>query len=203
MWLRLGGKWKDKFVEIDQEDYALVWEYNWLIASQNGHVYRSYWRDGKKQRMRLDSMLIPHGRGFNVIHKDKNPLNCTRENLELVQYSTLSNSRKWVGRSGLRGVSLVKNRWKVCIRINGKLYHLGSFINPYQAALAYNAKALEVWGEHCFLNDVDDLETKMNIFELYKPDDPKRQDNGFKFNKYMHELARKAKRKMIAENKDK
>jgi group I intron endonuclease len=55
------------------------------------------------------------------------------------------------------GVSFVKdrNKWSSYIKYMGKLIRLGNFILEKDAALAYNAKALELYGENAKLNIIE------------------------------------------------
>nr|AAL73456.1 endonuclease [Tetrahymena thermophila] len=53
-----------------------------------------------------------------------------------------------------KGVFLIKkyNLWKAQIKINKKKFYLGQFQTQEEAALAYNAKAIELFGEFAKLN---------------------------------------------------
>lgn len=58
--------------------------------------------------------------------------------------------------SGYKGVSWNNgiNKWTTQIMFNYKKIHLGCFHCKHEAALAYNAKALELHGEFACLNEV-------------------------------------------------
>jgi hypothetical protein len=60
--------------------------------------------------------------------------------------------------SNYLGVSFNKSRNKfyASIRKEYKTYYLGSFENEIDAALAYNIKAKELYGEFANLNNVDE-----------------------------------------------
>ncbi len=55
-----------------------------------------------------------------------------------------------------RGVNWNKKnrKWKAYIRPNGHQVHLGFFDSEKDAALAYNQKANELYGEYALLNDI-------------------------------------------------
>jgi hypothetical protein len=57
-----------------------------------------------------------------------------------------------------KGVPLDKqsNKWTAHIRINRKLKHLGVFTNEREAAEAYNAAAVEHYGDFARLNIFED-----------------------------------------------
>jgi hypothetical protein len=48
-----------------------------------------------------------------------------------------------------KGVHKHHNKWRSLIGFNGKSIHLGLFDTPEQAAIAYNNKATELFGEYC------------------------------------------------------
>ena len=58
--------------------------------------------------------------------------------------------------SQYKGVSYFKqtNKWISYITYNNKRIHLGLFKNELKAAIAYNKKAIELFGEFAYLNKV-------------------------------------------------
>jgi hypothetical protein len=56
-----------------------------------------------------------------------------------------------------KGVSWMKdgNKWRACIRKDGKLMHLGCFTNEEEAGLTYNEKAIEYFREFAKLNIIE------------------------------------------------
>lgn len=56
--------------------------------------------------------------------------------------------------SGYKGVYSHPNsqKWRAQIRKDGKSYHLGTFEEKEEAAIAYNNKAIELFGEYAYLN---------------------------------------------------
>ncbi|MFX0181968.1 MAG: AP2 domain-containing protein [Candidatus Hodarchaeota archaeon] len=47
-----------------------------------------------------------------------------------------------------------KKKWQAYIKKNNKRYHIGTFTEEDEAGLAYNRKALELFGEFACLNKV-------------------------------------------------
>ncbi len=62
------------------------------------------------------------------------------------------------------GISLDKKKWNVHITIDGKKTYLGKYNNEIEAALVYNKKAIEIYGdEYKKINIIDD-----ELYEKYK-----------------------------------
>jgi hypothetical protein len=58
--------------------------------------------------------------------------------------------------SGFKGVSKSRDRWVARISIGGKRQTIGYFPSAEEAANAYNAAAVEAWGDgNCYLNFID------------------------------------------------
>lgn len=58
--------------------------------------------------------------------------------------------------TGYRGVSfhIQKGKYRAAITKNGKYYNLGTFTHAEEAAIAYNLKALELFGDKAFQNTI-------------------------------------------------
>ena len=87
--------------------------------------------------------------GLIIDHKDGNKLNNNISNLRLATLSqNQGNSKKQRNNTcGYKGVIKCRNKFQAQIRFNNKKYHLGVFGTPYEAHLAYIAKAKEFFGE--------------------------------------------------------
>jgi len=78
----------DKYAIVDREDYNKVKDYTWrLLKDKRTNV----WYVGTSKRegpivrtIRLHRLIMDAGPGEDVHHKDLNPLNNTKENLELL-----------------------------------------------------------------------------------------------------------------------
>jgi hypothetical protein len=66
------------------------------------------------------------------------------------------NSKKRNSTSKYKGVSFdsINNKWRSGIMINGKTIHLGRFNLEEEAAIAYNNKAIELFGEFAKINNI-------------------------------------------------
>lgn len=95
-----------------------------------------------------------------IDHINGNRLDNQRTNLRLVtQQQNNANAKKWSIRktsSRYKGVSWneVKQKWEVKICFNYKTIHLGRHTDENTAALVYNQKATELFGEFACLNEI-------------------------------------------------
>lgn len=143
-------------VFVDDEDFEYLNQFRWSLPS--GYAGRTITVDGKRSAilMHREIMGCTKGDGQEVDHIDGNRLNNQRSNLRLVtRTQNHGNCRHRDNCSSkFKGVTLVKRtgKWQAQITCNYKDYYLGSFMTETDAALAYNKKALELFGEHAKLN---------------------------------------------------
>lgn len=93
-----------------------------------------------------------------IDHIDGNPLNNKIENLRASdKYKNQWNTRPRAGSSKYKGVSLIKKsgKWAAKITYMLKEYRLGTFDREIEAAKAYNNKAIELYGEHAKINQLE------------------------------------------------
>jgi len=93
-----------------------------------------------------------------------NKLDCRLENLSFRSRAVASRKRKTSSKVGYTGVYRENNRYRAVISINRKSVHLGMFSTPEEAALAYNKKSRELYGE----------EGKVNIIKPPKIQNPEK-----------------------------
>lgn len=148
---------------VDAADYDAVTAAGRWAAHRNGRgIYAVRNVDkpgGGKTLLRLHAFLT----GWPLVdHINGNGLDNRRSNLREAtkaqngQNSGLSTRNK----SGFKGVRLIARtgRWIAEIRPNRKTIYLGTFATPDDAARAYDAAAVEHYGEFARLNfpEVDD-----------------------------------------------
>lgn len=92
--------------------------------------------------------------------KNGNKLDCRLANLEYRSRATASRKRRTTSRTGYTGVYREGRRYRAVISANGKSMHLGMFDTPEEAALEYNKKSRELFGD----------EGKINIIRRERPD---------------------------------
>ena len=145
---------------VDDEDYELLSKFNWIFSKKDvGYAQVRVYINGKWTTKKMHQLLINATKKFQVDHIDGNGLNNQKFNLRIVTRSqNKMNGNKYKNSSSIfKGVSWCKrdNKWRANIRLNKKLYFLGSFINEIDAAKAYNEKAKELFGKYAKLNEVE------------------------------------------------
>lgn len=84
--------------------------------------------------------------------KNGNKLDCRLENLIYRSRSVASRKRKTSSKAGYTGVYKENNRFRAVISINRKSVHIGMFATAEEAAMAYNRKSKELYGDDGKLN---------------------------------------------------
>lgn len=140
---------------IDTQDVKLIVGHSWTALLGRNTVYAKAQIDGRHVSMhRFILGLGPQH--LAVDHVDGNGLNNRRTNLRLATGSlNQANSRKRSGTSSIyKGVYWHKaaGRWQGYINNRGQRRHLGLFDDEREAALAYDAAAVELWGDFARLN---------------------------------------------------
>ena len=124
------------------------------------HKYLFYLSDGyptarvNGKYVKLHKLIFTE-KGKKVDHKNRVRIDNRRDNLRYVEdneNARNSNTPK-NNTSGYRGVSWnTKGNWGVQIRVNTKIIRLGTFVDPIEAAKAYDAAAIKYHGEFAVLN---------------------------------------------------
>ena len=84
--------------------------------------------------------------------KNNNKLDCRLENIVYRSRAVASRKRKTSSKTGYTGVYKENHRYRAVISHNGKSLHIGMFNAPEEAALAYNQKSKELYGDAGKLN---------------------------------------------------
>jgi hypothetical protein len=151
---------------VDDEDYEKFSKTNWFLKTEvtnHSKYYRVCRRltiGGKRTRIYLSREIMGNPIGMVVDHIDRNTLNNQKSNLRIVSYSHNSSNSKnrtrWSNHiiSNFKGVYWCssRNKWRPCIRVNGKLIYLGRFESELEAALAYDNAAIHYFKEHACTN---------------------------------------------------
>jgi hypothetical protein len=79
--------------------------------------------------------------------KNGNKLDCRIENILYRSRSVASRKRKTSSKAGYTGVYQENKKFRAVISINKKSYHIGMFDTAEEAAMAYNKKSVELYGD--------------------------------------------------------
>lgn len=90
--------------------------------------------------------------------KNGNKLDCRIENLEYRSRATASRKRKTTSSAGYTGVYRENRKFRAVISYEGRAIHLGMFATPEKAALAYNEKSRELFGNEGKINIIQQRE---------------------------------------------
>lgn len=84
--------------------------------------------------------------------KNNNKLDCRLDNLTYRSRAVASRKRKTSSRVGYTGVYKENNRYRAVISVGRKTIHIGMYASAEEAALAYNDKSRELFGENGKIN---------------------------------------------------
>lgn len=84
--------------------------------------------------------------------RNGNKMDCRLENLEYRTRAVASRMRKSSSKAGYTGVYQENNRFRAVISKDRRSIHIGMYATAEEAALAYNAKSTELFGQHGKLN---------------------------------------------------
>lgn len=138
---------------FDISDFEKVEKYKWYGVKEYAEAY-----DIKTNKnFKMHNLLLNPEEGKVIDHINRDPSDNRRNNLRICnQQQNVFNTRGKNHTSVYKGVSWQKsrNKWFAVIGINGKTYNLGRYNNEIDAAKAYNKKAIELFGEFAYLNDI-------------------------------------------------
>lgn len=91
--------------------------------------------------------------GLQIDHIDGDGLNNRRTNLRwATQSQNFANRRPMEGTSKFKGVSRFRRKWQVKVKLNRESHWVGLFDDEVEAAKAYDAAAIRLFGEYARLN---------------------------------------------------
>lgn len=106
----------------------------------------------------FEDMSSTYAIGLELDRKDTNGDYC-KENCRWVtrQQNVMNTRSSKNSTSEYKGVCWVtaKKKWRAQITKDYKVKHIGYFINETEAALAYNAEAIVLFGEYAYLNTIN------------------------------------------------
>lgn len=139
---------------VDDEDYAELIQYEWrvMISKHLRYAVRTNKDDASQPgTILMHRQLMGFPVRLLVDHRDRDGLNCQRENLRLsTQSQNAANSRKHIhATSRLKGTYFHKaaRKWMAKIRVNWKYIYLGLYLTEEEAHEAYYKAAKQYFGE--------------------------------------------------------
>ena len=152
-----------KVALVDDEDYDYLNQFKWQAnQKQNKRFYA--WRgkkiNGKYRMIYLHRFILKlTDKKIFVDHANMDTLDNRKINLRICNRSqnAVNTDKNKINLLGYKGISFDKrsNKYYSSISVNKKRIHLGTFINPIDAARAYNAAAQKYHGEFANLNKID------------------------------------------------
>jgi hypothetical protein len=153
---------KNQIALVDDDDYEMLMEHKWqasyhsgdyFVATGSFHIGNTYKTIMMHRKIMncSDSKLV-------VDHINHNTLDNRKENLRVCTVMQNCHNQKKYKKSysKYKGVSYKKDnktkKFYASIGFNNKLICLGSFLTEEGAALAYDNKAKEIYGEFAYLN---------------------------------------------------
>jgi hypothetical protein len=143
---------------VDDGDFLTCLNYSWSL---DGRGYaRAYLRGSGRRNERYVWLHKLIGARMGIVgipdHKDRNKLNCQRDNLRQATPSqnTANQKMRSTNTSGYRGVTwhAKSRKWMAMIHANGQQQYLGLFSIAEEAARAYDVEARKQYGEFAALN---------------------------------------------------
>lgn len=114
---------------------------------------------GNRPQPKLNHLMFPDRGNMEVDHINHDVHDNRRANLRLVTHQqNLFNRRSFKHTtSKYKGVCFnrAKGKWQAAIKHNNVSIYLGLFAEEHEAAKAYNAKAVELQGQHACLNNIE------------------------------------------------
>jgi hypothetical protein len=138
---------------VDDADYESVSNHSWYAMMPKGaRTWYAASRMGGRIVM-LHRFLMNPPTKMVVDHIDGNGLHNFRSNLRVcTQSQNGANRPKARKNGGFKGVCKQGSRFVAYIRPNRVKEHLGSFATAEDAAMAYDNRARQVWGEFAKTN---------------------------------------------------
>lgn len=151
-----------KYAIVDDEDYDKINSWKWYAHKdhKNGNFYayrNETYASGKRKSVFMHREIFCTSSEMKIDHINGNGLDNRKENLRECN-SSQNGANIQIGRrnnkSGYKGVCF-KNRpkkWVAQITYRKKVYALGYYDNPIDAAKAYDKAAIRLHGEFAITN---------------------------------------------------
>lgn len=160
---------KGQYTIVDSDDIErLVTKKWWVRYNHAGYPYAKsntstgpYDEHGRKRTsLAMHRFIMNAPSGMQVDHINHNSLDNRKTNLRICTHAqNRMNSKKKSGTlSKYKGVQKNYHKWTAHIKHGQKQFYLGSFPTEEIAAMVYNNKAQELFGDFANLNIIEDVE---------------------------------------------
>jgi hypothetical protein len=141
------------FAIVDADDFEAIGHLRWQACNVSGdkwYARRTAHNGGIERAIYMHRAILNPPHGLDVDHIDGNGLNNRRANLRICpRANNLQNQKKTRGSSQFKGVywNGRVGRWHASIQANKARHDLGYFASEIDAARAYDAAAIKLFGE--------------------------------------------------------
>lgn len=150
-----------KIALVDDDDYEELSKYKWLATEHRGTFYAARGEGPRNNNKRIYmhrqilGLTDPNIHGDHINHNKLDNQGC---NLRIATRSQNQHNKLKQGNtsSKYKGVSWINafGKWQTKITLHDKSIHIGLFTDEIEAAKAYNTKAVELFGEFAYLNEI-------------------------------------------------
>ena len=148
---------RDMFALVDDVDYPELSKYKWT-AYKGKYTYYAGRREGGKPIFMHRQILGITDRNTLTDHENGNGLDNQRHNIRACTYSENNRNKRGYKNNvtKMKGVQKTsKGTWSARITHEKKLFYLGCFRNPEDAARAYDAAANRLHKGFAYLNKLE------------------------------------------------
>jgi len=152
---------RNKITVVDDEDFEYLNQFKWYALKDYSTFYavrNIRLRKGKQIKIRMHRVILNTPKGMETDHIDRCGWNNQRANLRIctTQENAMNRNPHKNSSSKFKGVSWHKcaKKWRAQLKYKGEVIYLGCFLSERVAALTYNNKAIEIFGEFAKLNEV-------------------------------------------------
>jgi hypothetical protein len=148
---------KGLFTKVDDEDFDTLNKFKWQATNHNNnktlyikhYASRKVYINKKYVVIYMHRLLMKTPAGMLTDHIDNDSLNNQKCNLRICSKgeNQRNSNRPITNTSGYKGVYFHQNKYMAAISLNNRFKYIGIFDTPLDAALAYDNKAREIYGE--------------------------------------------------------
>ena len=148
---------QNKVALVDDEDFKWLNKWKWHAKKEKNTFYARRKKNGKTILMHRVVMFPKDG--SEIDHKYYNGLNNQKNNLRIcTKQQNIWNTQPYANKSSkFKGVCWHKStqKWQARISFNYEKTLIGFFKFEIDAAIAYNSKAKQFFGEYAYQNIID------------------------------------------------